>query len=57
MYQNVYYIYVTKDNEHWDVNGVYSDEESAESHKLSLLMLNTYKEVVIVPGPMKVYQD
>lgn len=62
MYQNVYYIYVTNSDsdalqKDWDVVGVYSDEEKAESHKLSLLLTHSYKEVVIVPGPMKVYQE
>jgi hypothetical protein len=60
MSEIVYYIYVTKDSgedKDWDVLGVYSSQENAESHKLSLTLSNEYKEVVIVPGPMIVYQE
>jgi hypothetical protein len=63
MYQHVYYIWVSNDDKNtgedkvWETLGAYSRQEDAESHKLSLLLSKEYKEVVIVPGPMRVIQD
>ena len=63
MYQTVYYIWASNDETNtgedkgWDCLGVYSREQDAESHKLSLLLSKNYKEVTIVPGPLKIIQD
>lgn len=59
-YMTAYYVWVTNDTDNegedrcWDVVGVYSRESDAESHKMSLLLAKEYKEVVIVPGPLKI---
>jgi hypothetical protein len=59
-YVTAYYVWVTNDEDNtgedkvWDVEGVYSRESDAESCRLSLLLAKQYKEVVIVPGPMKI---
>lgn len=59
-YVTAYYVWVTNDDANpeeerwWDVDGVYSRESDAESHKLSLLLAKQYLEVVVVPGPLKV---
>jgi hypothetical protein len=59
-YKTAFYVWVTNDDKNegedkvWDVEGVYSRESDAESHKMSLLLAKQYKEVVIVPGPYKI---
>ncbi len=60
MYETAFYVWVTNDDANelaerwWDIEGVYTDRESAESHKLALQMSGEYIEVVIVPGPLKI---
>lgn len=57
MIPTVYYVWCTNtpdDNDSWEVHGVYTKEEYAEAHKISLLLDDLFEKVVVISGPLEI---